>query len=308
MSEHKKILKESIRKALVDGLLDDKNLAYIFALEYARRLHSNDRVVGTAMQDVMGAIDIICSDDGNRQNQLEEANVNPENDENLFKITEQTIKYLESLRIRLLPLKARTNITAELGEFNQLEKDATNQETGHGSLRVLDKHWLGLYFDEGPQKKFYQTKTRGRARQWGGSPSHSVMVETTSVNFVDTDLRDTKIDLICLNLNYNFDIDQVKGCTSILHLSLTFRGCLVKNMALLFLRHINHFPGTITLKFENCEDFDETEYPYLVKELDGNNYYLNLENFALGQEQNAFEQHFDNMLQASDFYKYEHLR
>ena len=304
MSEHKKILKESIRKALINGLLDDKSFVYMFALEYARKHHSDSQVILSAMENVCRIMDIICSDS-------QEDSEKPKDDG--LEITDEIIQYLASLRIQLLPLDFRKDITVELGEL--AEPNAANTGVDSGAkhdplpawpaLRALDNHWLGLYFNNGPQKNNHQAQT---SMQRGGSPSHPVMVETTTLNFVDTDLRDTKIDLISLSLSYNFDVDQVKGCTSILYLSFMFQGCLVKNMELLFLRHINHFPGTITLEFENCADFDETEFPYLEKELGGKRYYLNLENLALSQEQESFKQHFYNMLQASNIYKYEHLR
>ena len=319
------LLKESIRKALAEGLINDETMAYIRALGYARQHNPNDLRIHAAIRETLSAIQTIYgtleswrsfNEEEKLYNQklarekLGEGlpeNFGAGNDERLaVTVPSRIVRYLEEQRILLIPVEIRASTIVEAGTSRDF-KYRLRDENRSRQMYALNDHWIGLYFRTDP--KMVAKGERGKGKFF--SPAHPVTLDNSSFIFADTNLRGSNIDLFYPGLVSHLNAECNKGCGKILYLNLVFKNCWVQNMNLQFWRYVSNFPGTITLTFEDCDDFDEAYFPYLKQERNGVRYYLDLEKFAelVGDfASKSFLQYIENILQFSAPYEFEYLR
>ncbi|WGK68626.1 hypothetical protein P0082_09060 [Candidatus Haliotispira prima] len=301
-------MRDSIREALKSNLINDETLAYIYALNFAREHNPDDPKIYEAIRETLHSIRMIeCvlkqkESAGETEDRKEDSGSEEQDQEHpKVNISDSVINHLEKQRILMVPLDMGTGVVADAGKLRNFQYRLKGAENSR-QMYALNEHRIGLYF-----RAESRTPAAGKIEE----PGIPVTINNTSLTFLDTNFRGANIDLFYPGLAHQLSGERVRGYTGILHLNLTFKNCWVKNMNLLFWHYIFNFPGTITIIFEDCEDFDEVYFPYLRKESDGCRYYPDLERFSgkIGALAGSkFTQYIRNILHFSAIYKYEHLR
>ncbi|MEM9423731.1 MAG: hypothetical protein AAF975_02945 [Spirochaetota bacterium] len=267
--QHKRLWDEFIRKAVTNGQLHDEMLAYISALDHISQKQGPEQLQAQQLlTEAFATIQDICH---------EKTQADAAKD---FGIPAEAIDYLERQKVLLQPLEIHRRSHFERGEYRHFCLD--NQDNLW--LRALNDHWIGLYF-----------QTTCGANLQAFDYLNPILVENAACVFEDMNLRGSCIEIFYPALKS--ELAEKKNRHAILCLNLTFRNCRVRDMQLPFSRNHLDFPGTFTVNFENCEDFQEADFPYLKPELDGPSYYIDVE---------ALPAHCD--LSRSEYYKYEHYR
>ena len=311
----KDLLEGTILRALSGGAISDETSAYIQALGYAANRNPKDVKIQNAIYQVLQSVTASVKNKeenkeyNNRlaQEKLGEGlveNFGMQADDRLVtSIPNYVISYLAQQKFLLIPLNISSSSIADIGEYQDQIQD---QETSR-KMYALNDHWVGLYFQKEPQLMSENTAKGAHS----SNPANPVAIENTILTFIDANLNNTDIDLFFPNLAYQIQERHKAGNAGILHFTLVFKNCLVRNMKLLFWHHIFHFPGSVTIKFENCEDFDETDFSYLKKDREQIFYYIDIEKFIQTYSATADPYVIDyayNVLSQSDLYKHEHLR
>ncbi len=342
-SARKTRLKESIRQALAQGLITDETLAYIRALSYARHQDPANKQVQEALCETLLAVQLIYEEDApaaplrelDSAGQLAReklgeglsAHFDTRHETSAVSMPSPVLSYLEEQRILMLPLEQRSSRIVDAGRECDFGYCLSKNENPHRMFTLQD-HWIGLYFCVDPRLAFKDSQTgacrsahpaekpfekRARPEELPGlsDPALPVTVDNTTLTFVDANLCGANIDLFYPGLRSQLGLERSEGHARILHLSLVFKSCRVKGMNLQFWRYISNFPGSVTISFKECDDFDEEHFPYLFKERDGKRYYLNLERLSdvVGSgADDKFLQYLDHLQHLSEDYQHEHLR
>lgn len=323
-SKRKRTLQESIRNALQTGVISDETLAYIRALSFARARDPEDSNILEAVRQTMSSLRALY---GNRS--LEEMQDSEEEDDCAssmgegqvslidedryyhkfsIKIPEQVTHHLESRKLILMPLELGSSSLCATG--NKRKFAFSPQESDHiAELHDLESHWIGLYFKN--YHEVGEAHITGQERTTKINPQEPIPVSQTNFTFSETNLRNSSLDLFYPALSYQMHHNAQMNDTGMVYLSLHFQKCWVKGMNLQFWRYAQKFPGTVTMQFDDCEDFEPNDFPYLTKQLGGELFYLDLEKFADYSKQldsSIIEEYLIKILESSDTYSIEHLR
>lgn len=304
-------VKQSIHRAIRKNLLKDEDLASIQALRLMQQRDPGNPYIEDFIQKAlsfMKSLDIRIQNDFSQDpdatttsshKELREDTVpqlNEDRNYRTFTLPAKMLSYLAEQNITIISLELGASSLADSGKMQSFLDNKDFREFER-NLYNYENHWLGLYFKELPPLE----------EQKRPNPKAPLPTCYTTLNFTNANLRGASISLFYPSLSYQLRKRKDRFFNSF---CLNFKSCWVKQLDFSFWFYTANFPGTLTVRFEDCEDFCEEDFPYLTREEDGNNYYFDLEKTINSSSTNnsSTETYVRKVLGNSESYKLEHLR